>query len=111
MIEQVGTYDPMPNVKNEKLVTFNFERIRHWIGKGAHISDPVAELLGTWFISVMFGHFNYILILFLGLSGFYPIHPRTYMTAWRNRALEEAEAAANAAREKAAAAGSVEATH
>lgn len=30
----------------------------------------------------------------IGLSGFYPIHPRTYMTAWRNRALEEAEAAA-----------------
>lgn len=24
-------------------------------------------------------------ILFSGLSGFLPIHPRTYMTAWRNR--------------------------
>lgn len=47
MIEQVGTYDPMPNEKNEKLVTFNFERIRHWIGKGAFLSEPVAELLGT----------------------------------------------------------------
>lgn len=46
VIEQVGTYDPMPNEKNEKLVTFNFERIRHWIGSGAHVSIPVAELLG-----------------------------------------------------------------
>lgn len=46
VIEQVGTYDPMPNEHNEKLVTFNFERIRHWIGRGAHISTPVAEILG-----------------------------------------------------------------
>lgn len=38
----------MPNEKNEKLVTFNFERIRHWIGNGAHISTPVAELLGKY---------------------------------------------------------------
>lgn len=36
----------MPNEKNEKLVALNFERIRHWIGKGAHVSQPVAELLG-----------------------------------------------------------------
>lgn len=46
VIEQVGTYDPLPNEKNEKLVTFNFERVRHWIGSGAHVSTPVAELLG-----------------------------------------------------------------
>ncbi|KAJ6643219.1 putative 28S ribosomal protein S16, mitochondrial [Pseudolycoriella hygida] len=65
VIEQVGTYDPMPNEHDEKLLSFNFERIRFWIGKGAHISQPVAELLG--------------------ISGFYPIHPRTYMNAWRNR--------------------------
>ncbi|XP_026465414.1 probable 28S ribosomal protein S16, mitochondrial [Ctenocephalides felis] len=67
VIEQVGTYDPLPNQYNEKLVSFNFERIRYWLGSGAHLSEPVAELLG--------------------LSGYYPIHPRTYMTAWRNRKL------------------------
>ncbi|XP_044740400.1 probable 28S ribosomal protein S16, mitochondrial [Chrysoperla carnea] len=71
VIEQVGTYDPLVNQYNEKLVSLNFERIRHWIGQGAHISPPVAELLG--------------------LSGFYPIHPRTYMTAWRNRKQKKAE--------------------
>lgn len=38
--------------------------------------------------------------LLIGVSGFYPIHPRTYMTAWRNRALEEAEAAANEAKKQ-----------
>ncbi|XP_011706120.1 PREDICTED: probable 28S ribosomal protein S16, mitochondrial [Wasmannia auropunctata] len=64
-IEQVGVYDPMLNVHNEKLVSFNFERIQHWITKGAQISTPVADLLG--------------------LAGFLPVHPRSYMRAWRNR--------------------------
>ncbi|XP_037949160.1 probable 28S ribosomal protein S16, mitochondrial [Teleopsis dalmanni] len=74
IIEQVGTYDPSPNQYNERLVAFNFERIRHWLGNGAHLSTPVAELLG--------------------ISGLLPIHPRTYMTAWRSRqkiATKEAE--------------------
>ncbi|XP_018352035.1 PREDICTED: probable 28S ribosomal protein S16, mitochondrial isoform X4 [Trachymyrmex septentrionalis] len=64
-IEQVGVYDPIPNMHNEKLVSFNFERIQYWIAKGAQMSTPVADLLG--------------------LAGFLPIHPRTYMKAWRNR--------------------------
>ncbi|XP_033247830.1 probable 28S ribosomal protein S16, mitochondrial [Drosophila miranda] len=77
VIEQVGSYDPLPNDFNERLVALNTERIRFWLGKGAHISDPAAELLGV--------------------AGLLPIHPRTYMTAWRNRrklAEEQAEAAA-----------------
>lgn len=65
VIEQVGSFDPLANEYNQRLVSFNFERVRHWLGKGAHMSTPVAELLG--------------------LSGLLPIHPRTYMTAWRNR--------------------------
>uniref|UniRef100_A0A182XCP9 Small ribosomal subunit protein bS16m n=1 Tax=Anopheles quadriannulatus TaxID=34691 RepID=A0A182XCP9_ANOQN len=69
VIEQVGTYDPIPNEHNEQLVSFNYERIRHWIGSGAHISKPVAELLG--------------------IAGLLPVHPRTYMTAWRNRQMAE----------------------
>ena len=68
-IEQVGTYDPIPNVHNEKLVSFNFERIQYWIAKGAQVSRPAAELLG--------------------LAGFLPIHPRMYMKAWRNRKIVE----------------------
>lgn len=54
VIEQVGTYDPMPNEKNEKLVALNFERIRHWIGKGAHVSQPVAELLGMFSTALLY---------------------------------------------------------
>jgi small subunit ribosomal protein S16 len=71
----VGTYDPMPNAFNQKMVSFNYERIRFWIGKGAFISDPVAELLG--------------------LAGFLPIHPRSYMAAWRARAEERKNAEKN----------------
>ncbi|XP_015173784.1 PREDICTED: probable 28S ribosomal protein S16, mitochondrial [Polistes dominula] len=68
-IEQLGTYDPIPNKYNEKLVSFNFERIQYWLGQRVAVSKPVAELLG--------------------LAGFFPIHPRTYMTAWRNRKARE----------------------
>ncbi|CAH1176062.1 unnamed protein product [Phaedon cochleariae] len=70
VIEQVGTHDPLPNEHNEKLTSLNYERIRHWIGNGAVVSKPVEQLLG--------------------LAGFFPIHPTSYMTAWRNR-IQEAE--------------------
>lgn len=75
VIEQVGTYDPIPNQFNQQMVSLNYERIRHWMGSGAHLSKPVAELLG--------------------ISGFLPVYPKTYMDAWRNRkaaAEEEAKA-------------------
>jgi small subunit ribosomal protein S16 len=65
VIEQVGTYDPHPNVYNQQMVSLNYERIRHWLGCGAHVSRPVAELIG--------------------LSGLLPIYPKTYMAAWKNR--------------------------
>ncbi|TDG51466.1 hypothetical protein AWZ03_001926 [Drosophila navojoa] len=76
VIEQVGSYDPLPNVTNERLVALNTERIRYWLGKGAHMSDPVAELLG--------------------IAGLLPVHPHTYMTAWRNRKAAAEAAAAEA---------------
>lgn len=76
MIEQVGTYDPVPNKFNQQMVSLNYERIRHWLGTGAHLSRPVAELLG--------------------ISGFLPIYPRTYMHAWKIRK-EMREKAAQAA--------------
>ncbi|EDW90983.1 probable 28S ribosomal protein S16, mitochondrial [Drosophila yakuba] len=78
VIEQVGSFDPLPNDYNERLVALNTERIRYWLGKGAHLSTPAAELLG--------------------IAGLLPIHPRTYMTAWRNRrAAAEAEASSEKA--------------
>ncbi|XP_056130583.1 28S ribosomal protein S16, mitochondrial [Lampris incognitus] len=66
-IEQLGTYDPLPNIHNEKLVSFNYERIKYWIGCGAHTTNPVSKLLG--------------------LAGFFPLHPMTVTTAERRRAL------------------------
>ena len=64
-VEQLGTYDPLPNERNEKLVSCNFERIRYWLGEGAAVSKDAKVMLG--------------------LAGFFPIHPRSYILAWRNR--------------------------
>ena len=46
-VEQLGSYDPMPNSHGEKLVALNLDRIRHGIGCGAHLSKPVEKLLGN----------------------------------------------------------------
>ncbi|CAI9177656.1 unnamed protein product [Rangifer tarandus platyrhynchus] len=64
-VEQLGSYDPMPNSHGEKLVALNLDRIRHWIGCGAHLSKPVEKLLG--------------------LSGFFPLHPMVITNAERLR--------------------------
>ncbi|KAI8434266.1 hypothetical protein MSG28_012360, partial [Choristoneura fumiferana] len=45
VIEQLGSFDPMPNAFNEKLVALNLERLKYWLGKGAHVTPPVGELL------------------------------------------------------------------
>ncbi|BFY97195.1 hypothetical protein BsWGS_00235 [Bradybaena similaris] len=72
--EQLGTYDPLPNIYNEKLVSLDVERIKYHIAKGVVFSKPV-ELL-------------------LGLSGLLPVHPMSYITAKRNKKkLQEAAAA------------------
>lgn len=55
------------------MVSLNYERIRHWLGSGAFLSRPVAELLG--------------------ISGFLPVYPKTYMNAWKNRKLQREQAA------------------
>ncbi|XP_051030436.1 28S ribosomal protein S16, mitochondrial [Phodopus roborovskii] len=64
-VEQLGSYDPLPNSNGEKLVALNLDRIRHWIGCGAHLSKPMEKLLG--------------------LSGFYPLHPMMITNAERLR--------------------------
>jgi small subunit ribosomal protein S16 len=48
--EQIGSYDPMPNSRNEKLVAFNFERVGYWLARGATCSKPVMQLLGMYFV-------------------------------------------------------------
>lgn len=46
-VEQLGSYDPLPNSHGEKIVALNLDRIRHWMGCGAHLSKPVEKLLGN----------------------------------------------------------------
>jgi small subunit ribosomal protein S16 len=41
-IEQVGTYNPQPG---QERATLEFDRIEHWISKGAKPSRTVAELM------------------------------------------------------------------
>lgn len=64
-VEQLGSYDPLPNSHGEKLVALNLDRIRHWIGCGAQLSKPMEKLLG--------------------LSGFFPLHPMMITNAERLR--------------------------
>ena len=45
-IEQVGTYDPIPNEHGEKLCSLNLERIAFYVGQGIKISEDVSTLLG-----------------------------------------------------------------
>ena len=54
-IEQLGTFDPFPNVNNEKLCAINFERVKYHLAMGAHPVKSVRRLLG--------------------LSGFLPLDP------------------------------------
>ncbi|MBN3293391.1 RT16 protein, partial [Polypterus senegalus] len=68
-IEQLGSYDPLPNIYNEKLVSFNYDRIKYWLACGAHPTKPVAKLLG--------------------LAGFFPLHPMTVTNAERLRRISE----------------------
>ena len=47
-IEQLGSYDPMPNIHDEKLVAINFDRLQYYIIQGAEITRPVEKLLGIY---------------------------------------------------------------
>lgn len=42
-IERVGYYNPVV-AGNDKRVELNVERVKHWLGHGAQMSDKVADL-------------------------------------------------------------------
>lgn len=46
IIEQIGTYDPLVNGLNEKLVSVNFNRLSYYLAAGAHMTKSVAQLFG-----------------------------------------------------------------
>lgn len=45
-IEQLGVYDPMPNERNERLLSLNIDRFKHYMAEGAWVRSTVAMLLG-----------------------------------------------------------------
>lgn len=44
-LEKLGTYDPLLPGDSDKRVVLNEERIRHWLGHGAQVTDRVARFL------------------------------------------------------------------
>jgi len=45
-LEKLGTFDPLPNIHNEKLVSLDVERIKYHLAEGAEMSRAVEKLLG-----------------------------------------------------------------
>ena len=43
-IERVGFYNPVANEKQER-VRLNNDRLNHWVGQGAQLSEAVAKLV------------------------------------------------------------------
>lgn len=46
-IEHVGFFNPVAQGKEEKL-RVNLERIQHWVGTGAQVSERVGKLVKQW---------------------------------------------------------------
>ena len=44
-LEKLGTYDPLQPSDSDRRVVLNEERIRHWLGHGAQVTDRVARFL------------------------------------------------------------------
>lgn len=45
-IERIGSYNPMLPADAENRVTFDEERVKHWLSTGAQPTDRVARFLG-----------------------------------------------------------------
>eukprot|EP00128_Syssomonas_multiformis_P016085 Colp12_sorted_trinity150504_noHs@3473 len=73
-IEEVGSYNPLPDHHNVKQVVMNVHRIKYWLSVGAQPTDAVAKLLAQ--------------------SGVLPPHPRT-MAGFINKRRVLAEAVEN----------------
>jgi small subunit ribosomal protein S16 len=87
-IEKIGTYNPMLPQDSPQRVTFNSERIQHWLKVGAQPTERIA--------------------LFLGKAGLRPLPQRPQQTKQqlpRAKAQERAKAAAEKAKAAEAPAG------
>lgn len=45
-LEQVGFFNPIPTGKQRRL-ELKLDRVDHWVGLGAQVSDRVAQLVAT----------------------------------------------------------------
>lgn len=63
--ETIGSYDPLPNEKGEVIVACDLNKFCYYIGKGSQPSNAVEQLLG--------------------IAGFWPMHPKLFINAWRRR--------------------------
>lgn len=52
-LEKLGTYDPKLPKDHQNRVVLNGERIKHWMSKGAQVSDRIAIFLGKAGIAPM----------------------------------------------------------
>ena len=52
-LERLGTYDPKLPKDSDKRVILNGDRIKHWVSKGAQVSDRVAIFLGKAGLAAM----------------------------------------------------------
>jgi small subunit ribosomal protein S16 len=86
IIEDLGSIDPMPNRDNEILVALNIERIKYYLGRRVPIKGSVGPILGNFFFTSHYMHTLIIqLFVCLGLAGLLPVHPDSYLTAYRNQ--------------------------
>ncbi|HSF91480.1 MAG TPA: 30S ribosomal protein S16 [Paracoccaceae bacterium] len=44
-IEKVGIYNPLLAKDNEERVKMDIDRIKHWLGEGAQVTDRVSRML------------------------------------------------------------------
>ncbi|CAI8055906.1 28S ribosomal protein S16, mitochondrial [Geodia barretti] len=92
-LEQVGSYDPMPNYNGELLVGLNLDRIKYWMGVGAQPTVAVYKLLSLSTEAVCI---QIVVCRTLRMrvritqsslrAGVMPIHPRLGLEASRKRA-------------------------
>jgi small subunit ribosomal protein S16 len=59
--EIIGSYDPMPNERGEKLVSLDMERFSYWLGQGAHLTPGIKDLLGEDLFSHDADHHDHVI--------------------------------------------------
>ncbi len=46
-LERLGFYNPMSRNESEESLRIDLERVDHWVGNGAQLSERVAKLIKT----------------------------------------------------------------